>query len=178
MPRKKTPVIWPGIDPGTFWLVAQYQFSLYYSELHQETHDWVTWTIQNQKCYSIPRYMLPVTIMWQWSFGPLCFKIIHGVTNLWFCQFRISFGYTTKFALNGRVLLRRPRLYQSCSAIEEEEWLPIHLPITSSSTYETKQITASFSITQVIFETLKHKLNADLKIWVPTHGIHDGRQAV
>jgi hypothetical protein len=27
----------------------------------------------------------------------------------------------SKIALNGRVLLRRPRLYRSCSAIEEEE---------------------------------------------------------
>jgi hypothetical protein len=24
MPRKKSPVTGPGIDPGTFWLVAQY----------------------------------------------------------------------------------------------------------------------------------------------------------
>jgi len=31
------------------------------------------------------------------------------------------FNGKSKIALNGRILLRRPRLYQSCSAIEEEE---------------------------------------------------------
>jgi len=41
----------------------------------------------------------------------------------------------------------------------EGYWLPIYLPIMLSSTYETKQIIASFSMMWVIFETLKHKFN-------------------
>jgi len=33
----------------------------------------------------------------------------------------IKWGVKSRIALNGRILLRKPRLYQSCSAEEEEE---------------------------------------------------------
>jgi hypothetical protein len=40
----------------------------------------------------------------------------------WEDDVRNDYGQNkSKIALSGRILLRRPRLYQSCSSIEEEE---------------------------------------------------------
>ena len=81
--RKKASLIWiskniarvqPNIKKQKL-----HMFSLYYSELHWQTHNWVTRTIQNKKCCSTPRYILPGTIIWQWGIRPLWFKIIRGV---------------------------------------------------------------------------------------------------